>query len=266
MNYKAVVCDLDGTLFNSHHTLSPYTKEVIKKVADKGIKVFIATGRHYEDAKVVKEQLGINTYLITSNGTEVHNDKGEIIINHSIDKDLANKVIDLKVDPKIKRNLYTTDVWCLEEEIERLKGLVESSPFPYKLDSLENYRDDDILKFFYLCDDTEALLELEEELYAKFPKKFNIAHSLPTCLEVMARGVSKGVAIEEVFRLEGLKTEEALAFGDGLNDVEMLKTVGKGLIMGNCNYRLTEALPNHEVIKTNDEDGVAKYLEETFLK
>ena len=81
----------------------------------------------------------------------------------------------------------------------------------------------------------------------------------------MHRGVSKGMAIKEILSREGISLEESIAFGDGLNDLDMLSTVGKGLLMGNCNYKLTDALPDHEVIGTNDEDGVARYLAEIFL-
>ncbi len=62
-----------------------------------------------------------------------------------------------------------------------------------------------------------------------------------------------------------MNPKEAVAFGDGFNDREMLEVVGKGFIMGNAHDKLRQALPNHKVIQTNDEDGVANTLKELFL-
>ena len=63
----------------------------------------------------------------------------------------------------------------------------------------------------------------------------------------------------------GFTLDQAVAFGDGFNDVQMLSASGKGLIMGNAPASLKETLPNLEVIKTNAEDGVADYLASKIL-
>jgi hydroxymethylpyrimidine pyrophosphatase-like HAD family hydrolase len=55
-----------------------------------------------------------------------------------------------------------------------------------------------------------------------------------------------------------------VAFGDGMNDFEMLSMVGRGVVMGNAHDRLKLALPEHEQTLTSDEDGVAVYLEKLF--
>jgi hydroxymethylpyrimidine pyrophosphatase-like HAD family hydrolase len=57
---------------------------------------------------------------------------------------------------------------------------------------------------------------------------------------------------------------EAIAFGDGMNDFEMLTMVGRGIVMGNAHDRLKMALPEYEQTLTSDEDGVAVYLEKLF--
>ena len=64
---------------------------------------------------------------------------------------------------------------------------------------------------------------------------------------------------------EKIKMSEVVAFGDGFNDYEMLQEVGKGYVMGNAFYRLSEALPDNEVIGTCDVDAEAKKLVELFL-
>ncbi|MGL6113765.1 Cof-type HAD-IIB family hydrolase [Cetobacterium sp. SF1] len=265
MGYKAVICDLDGTLLNSDHMISEYTKEVIGKIKDKGIKVFIATGRHYEDAKFFKDQLGLNSYMITSNGAMVHDEDSNILISRCIPKKIAEEIIDTNIDNEIHKNIYLKDSWCAEKILDEAQEFHKESGFTHIIRPFSEIKNEDIMKFFYICENEEKIRELEEEFITKFKGKLNVTLSLGTCLEIMNRGVSKATAIEEVLGKLGIKMEEAMAFGDGLNDYEMLKGVGKGLIMGNGNYRLVEALPENEVIDTNDENGVANYLAKKFL-
>lgn len=265
MGYKAVICDLDGTLLNSEHTISDFTREVIRKVKEKGIKICIATGRHYEDAKFFKNMLGLDSYMITSNGAVVHDEKGNVIINHCIPKEIANEIIDIDMDKDIHKNIYLKDSWCAEVVLPEAQEFHRESGFMHVIKPFEQLKNEEINKFFYINEDENKIRDLEEYFVSNFKGKLNVTLSLPTCLEIMDRGVSKASAIKEVLEKLDIKTEEAMAFGDGLNDYEMLKVVGKGLIMGNCNYRLREALPDNEVIDTNDENGVANFLTKTFL-
>lgn len=91
------------------------------------------------------------------------------------------------------------------------------------------------------------------------------AFSLPFCLEFMDKSVDKSVAILKILELEKYTFEQSLSFGDGFNDEKMLLATKKGLIMGNAVESLKNKWPHLEVIFSNDEDGVAKYLTETLL-
>lgn len=95
-------------------------------------------------------------------------------------------------------------------------------------------------------------------------KELNIVTSQPTCLEVMDKSVNKGEALKTLLEYEKIDTEEVIAFGDALNDKEMLELVGKGIIMGNGDKKLQELLPKCEVIGTSDDDSEAKYLQVFF--
>jgi hydroxymethylpyrimidine pyrophosphatase-like HAD family hydrolase len=94
----------------------------------------------------------------------------------------------------------------------------------------------------------------------------NVSFSTLTCLEVMAGGVSKGHALEAVSKAMGYGLKDCIAFGDGMNDAEMLSMAGKGCIMGNAHQRLKDLLPELEVIRTNGDNAVPHYLRKLFLK
>ncbi|RKD27933.1 hypothetical protein SAMN02745883_00326 [Caminicella sporogenes DSM 14501] len=265
MEYKAVITDLDGTLLNSDHKVSDYTKEVIKKVIKKGVKFFIATGRHHQDVSHIRNQLGLNTTFITSNGCRVHDSNEEILLAHDIDESIVRKLLNLEVDKDIHVNIYQNDKWYVSRENDWVKQFHAESQFFYDIVDFNKLEDYKAAKVFYICNDHEKLVLLKEKIEKLFPNKLNVVFSLPSCLEVMPYGVSKGFAIKKVLEKYGIHPKEAIAFGDGLNDYEMLKLVGRGFIMGNAHDKLKEVLPNFEVVETNDENGVANTLKRIFL-
>lgn len=266
MKFKAIVCDLDGTLLNQEHTISKNTIETIKKITDQGVKFFIATGRHHLDALKFKNMLGLDSYLISSNGARIHDEYNNIIFRDDIPKELANQIFNTNIPSEIHKNIYLEDYWCLETPLIEANEYHKESGFTYTVTNFSKLHDKDIIKFFYIHEDENKIKELENELIQKFGMRTNITLSLPICLEIMNKGVSKGHAITDVLMPRfNLKKEEIIAFGDGLNDFEMLNCVGEGILMGNCNPRLKALLPNNKVIKKNSEDGVAEYLKEIFL-
>ncbi|MCT4618432.1 MAG: Cof-type HAD-IIB family hydrolase [Marinisporobacter sp.] len=264
MEYKAVISDLDGTLLNKDHQISDYTKETIQKVVEKGIKFFIATGRHHMDASYIKKELELDTTLISANGSRVHQAEEEIFAC-DLEEEIVEKILRMDVEEDIYKNIYQGNKWLAEREMEWVKEFNNDSGFFYELADFKGLKEYHAAKIFFICEEHERLVPVKEKIEEKFKGELNIAFSLPQCLEIMAKGVSKGDALKKVLKKYDIYPEEVVAFGDGFNDLEMLTVAGKGLVMGNAHDKLKEALPDHEIIKTNDEDGVAKCLEKIFL-
>lgn len=267
LKYKAVISDLDGTLLNSEHKISEYTKEVIKKIIDQKVKFIIATGRHHIDALCFKNQLGADSYLVSANGSKVHDNENREIIVHNIPKELTAKLIDIKVSDDIIRGVYVGDNWYTEKHVAEFDEYHTESGFKPQIINFEELRNRDISKIFYISEDTALLEELEKRLKEnkEFSEKLDITASLDKCLEIMIKEATKGNAVKEILEKEGILPEEAIAFGDGLNDKEMLQLVGKGIVMGNASEKLKAILPEHEVIGTSSEDAEAHYLEKIYL-
>lgn len=265
MAIKAVICDLDGTLLNTHHLISDYTKEVIKKVVAKGIKVYIATGRHHIDARKFMEVLGIKSFLISSNGAKVHNTLNEEVFSIDIPSDLTTAIVNLSIDEDIHKNIFTTDGWFVEKPLDDIEQICKETGFGHKVvPSFKEFENRDIIKMFFSSDNLEKMTLLYNEISSTLGEKITV--TLPSkYMEIMANGVSKGEAIKKMLELEGITLEEAIAFGDGTNDIEMLSVVGKGYIMGNADAHLKRLVPQGELIETNDNEGVAKKLAELFL-
>ncbi|MCK5782310.1 MAG: HAD family hydrolase [Flavobacteriales bacterium] len=265
MQYKVVVCDLDGTLLDSNHSLSDETRFEIKRISDLGVKVILATGRHYVDVKGVAEQLGLDTCVIGSNGTRAYANDGERLIMHNLDESVIDKMMNFDLPDDIHLNIYQGKEWLVVEDNEALLKFHSHSNFVYrKINGIEDLRKSEVNKFYLYSLNIELLQETEQKLIKELADKADVFFSYYSVIEVMPKGISKGLALKELMENRGIKPEEIIAFGDGLNDYEMLSYVGKGLVMKNSDKKLLKLLPDFEIIGSNDENGVAKYIKENI--
>jgi len=260
---KIVASDLDGTLLAPNHKLSTFTKKTLKELHEKGFTFIFATGRHHVDVAGIRETAGIPAYMITSNGARVHDQNDREMYSKNVPQDLVQTIINMiKDDSRIRVHLYRNDTWLISKEDEVLRAYHNESGFSYQLFDPNNAPTDGIAKVFFtdLNDDHEYLAAYEAKINAAFSDRVNVAFSSPMCLEVMGAGVSKGDALQAVAESLNLKLENCIAFGDGMNDVEMLSMAGKGLVMGTAHEKVIRALPEIETIGSNEDDAVAHYL------
>lgn len=264
--YKIVASDLDGTLLAPDHQINTFSKQTLNELHEKGLTFVFATGRHHVDVAGIREQVGIPAFMITSNGARVHDQNDTLLYSQDIRPDMVQSIIDIvSHDPAIHINLYRHDDWLVSHESERLKKFHKDSGFSYSLFEINGAPNDGIAKIFFVHDDHDYLSGYEAQLNAKFGEHINAAFSTPFCLEVMAAGVSKGAALQAVAESVGMQLDDCIAFGDGMNDVEMLSMAGKGLVMGSAHEKVFNALPATQVIGTNEEDAVARYLREHLI-
>ena len=267
MNKKIVVSDLDGTLLNQESEVSKFSKEVIRKFIRSGGKFYIATGRAYPDAKRITNEIGIEVPIITANGAVINNEKGEEIYRNDLSKEVSDVVLGidyLKISEDIHMNIYSANKWYVEDPLRRVNPFEEEPHYRFEVLERKEIEKISITKFFFIGHHKD-LLKLERVVLDELEDKVNIAFTHPECLEIFDIEVTKANAIKKISVLEKFDIRDVVAFGDGFNDYEMLKEVGKGYIMGNAFYRLVESLPQNEVIGTCDEDAEAKKLVELFL-
>lgn len=110
----------------------------------------------------------------------------------------------------------------------------------------------------------DSLLKLKDKLDKELKHDLNIVFVGKHCLEIFNKEANKAKATKFVLERDGLTLDDAISFGDSLNDYEMLKSVKKGFVMGNAIYLLKEKAQELEVIDTNDNDGEAKKILELF--
>lgn len=264
--FHIVASDLDGTLLSPDHRITVYTKKTLQLLTARGINFVFATGRHHIDVSQIRDNLAIDAYMITSNGARIHNPIGEMILSHNLDEDIALELFSIVHDDnQILTNIFRNEEWFMNRNRSDQNEFFRESKFTYKTYQQGTLPADGICKVYFTSDNSTRLMTLENQLNARWGDRINVSFSMPFCLEVMAGGVSKGHALSQVAKLLGYRLQDCIAFGDGMNDKEMLMVAGKGCIMENGQTCLKLLLPELEVISSNTDEGVPKYLRKMYF-
>ncbi|WP_019616801.1 Cof-type HAD-IIB family hydrolase [Psychromonas ossibalaenae] len=257
--YKVAISDLDGTLLGPDHKISAESKDSIHNWLQDDRKFVIATGRHYIEAKSFQDRLGESIYLISSNGARVHNKNGEVISKQNLPTDIAEAICNSDFDSEVQINLFTDQHWYANFALKELEDVALEGGFGCHITDLKTLDKSNTIKVFFWAE-REKLNAIYDELSIKFAGRVNLTFSLDKCLEVMEANTSKGAAVNIVLKEKNLTTDQAIAFGDAMNDMEMLKVVSKPILMANAQKDLINALPEAEMTKSSKEHGVSAKL------
>ncbi|QEL54179.1 Cof-type HAD-IIB family hydrolase [Chromobacterium paludis] len=263
MPYRLIATDLDGTLLDQHHAVTPLTAQTLQALQARGVALALATGRHYRDVREVREALAVPAYLISSNGARVHGLDDELIFGLDIEAELVREISRPAFSDGVAMHYFLDDGWLANGRSPLLDALIPGDTPPYAVMDLRGHDGEGVYKVLYVAPH-EHLLQLEAELRARFGDRLYITFSLDFCLEVMAAGVSKGGALKLVLARLGLEAGACIAFGDGQNDIELLQAAGHPRLMGNAHARLRQALPDAPRIYHHADSGMARHLREAF--
>lgn len=114
--------------------MSPYAKETLKLLTARGVNFVFATGRHHVDVGQIRDNLGIKTYMITSNGARVHDSAGNLVFTHNPDRDIASDLFGVvNANPDIVTNVYRDDEWFMNRHRPDEMRFFKEAVFNYSL-------------------------------------------------------------------------------------------------------------------------------------
>ena len=260
-NIKAIFMDLDGTVLTSEHKVSENLIKKLRELEAKGVKIFIATGRTFISSKPFVEMLGIKNPVINYNGGRVTNPlNNEVIFEKPVEAQDVKELIKVSREKGIHLNLYMDDKLYIENETDEGKKYSESVEIPYYVKNFDEFIGKTSTKALFIAENS-ILLELKKELEEKLPH-INFVFSKPHYLECLNKEVNKGLAIKELLKKYDISPEETMAFGDQWNDLEMLKFVKYGYLMGNATEELKQEFSKDKITLSNDEDGIYEVIKE----
>ncbi len=264
---RLIAVDLDGTLLNSAHELTPRTETALRAAMARGVQVVLATGKTRPSALHIIAQLGLTTPGIFSQGLAVYNSDGTLRHQTALDPAIARRVITFAEDRGFTAVAYAGERLLVRVRTGRTAMLTEyGEPEAEPVGPLQNILDTTAVNKLVLIDvdDVRRVRALRWQLSMQLDGTARLVQAnVPQMVEVLPPGASKGTALKTLLREFNLDARHVLALGDGENDIEMVRLAGIGVAMGNADPHLT-AVADH-VVATNDNDGVAEAVERFVL-
>lgn len=261
MAIKLIAIDMDGTLLNPQHVVTPGVKQAIQAARDKGIAIVLATGRPFIGVQRYLMELDLQQegqYCITNNGALVQKaESGDCVAEVTLNFDdylyvekLARE-LGVHFQALTKSQLFTPNKDISEYTVH--ESFLTGIPLHYRaVDEMDR-----TLTFpkVMMIDPPEKL----DEAIARIPQeaydRYTIMKSSPYYLEILSKTVNKGAGVKALADRLGLAREDVMAIGDQENDLAMLEFAGTGVAMEN-GIDAVKAVAQF-VTKANSEDGVA---------
>lgn len=270
--YEIVFVDIDDTLNPSNGSTSEYTKEVMKRLKEKGIKVVVNTGRSAKYAIEKSLEAGLSEYIISSNGAEVY--------NYHERKEIFSKPIDKEDIKNIYEYCITHNMTIILNSVE--KRFINIKDYKYNnepavyFDNIDEILDNNrINQLVVLSSNYDRMLVLPNLFKEKFPK-LKVVQSSSGLIEekreknkeyyhdLVLENTAKSTGIVELLDYLGIDSENAIAIGNGYDDICMCDVVGTSIAVDNANHVLKESATY--ITDSVENDGAAKILERLCLK
>lgn len=265
---KILAVDLDGTLTNSRKEITPRTREALRKMQEAGHILALATGRPLPGVMPVVRTLDMEKsggYAIACNGGVLIDCKtGEHIYEKTLPRELVAEIFAFAEELGIGIYTYAE------------QGIVAGSRHD---DHMEYAAAINHLKIFHPEHPMELVtgpvtkcmatvpehrgLEIAEKLLERFGDRVTVLRSELFFVEMVPADTDKAKGIASLLERLGVAREDVIACGDGLNDIAMLKYAGLGVAMANAQESVKAVAD--VVALSNDEDGVARVIEEYML-
>ncbi|MDF2722327.1 MAG: Cof-like hydrolase [Paenibacillus sp.] len=252
MAYKVVFFDIDGTLINEHKRLPQQAIDAVRELQQKGVETVIATGRTSYLFREFAEKLGIDSYVSINGSYVVH--KGSPIF----DRPIPRQAIEAFVEHARRHNHPLvfqghSDYYANVEN----HPLIQESITSLRIDDLPKYdpdfwRNEPVYQILLHCQ------AKDEHLYQGIIPDLRLIRWHEQAMDVLPTERSKAQGIRALLQHLQVQPSEVVAFGDGLNDKEMLAMAGLGIAMGNAHDELK---PFADYITSHvDEDGIGHGL------
>ena len=262
MDYKLIVFDIDGTLVNSNHELTEYTRDVLLKLKENGILIGLASGRSIDQLTRLAESWDVPfDVFIGINGARLYDGiNDECYSFFELKKEWVREIIEFMAPFNLNCHAYheTYTIYLKNDERTEL-ARKKSARKIIVANSIEDMCVENVPKIMFR---TGIDNSREIELYAMkhCRDEYKVVRTQNNVLEFVAKDCSKSFALQIFCENNNISMEQVVAFGDTSNDNELLKIAGLGVCLVNGSED-TKQVADAITLRTNEDDGVADYIE-----
>ena len=241
--FRLAAVDLDGTLLGPDKKVGPENAVAVHRLRDNGVTVIIASGRRHQNSVRFQRDLGLGGPIIACQGGLIRDgESGNVVEAHFLPQGVTRQIINDAEKDDIQVIYYHLDHLYVPERHNRWLDLYESrvGERAEVLPSLEQLDGRRALKIIWYADPA-VVARLRPAVSERYSEKVDVLSTERENLEFMPRGINKATALAKVAADYGVPQAEVLAFGDGENDVAMLKWAGVGVAMGHGNQAAISA-------------------------
>lgn len=232
MAVKLIASDMDGTLLDENGQVPPETFDLILALRERGVRFVASSGRRYDRLcdffSPVKDRMD----FVASNGAQVFADGVQIdreVYSHLAIRRLAKTVA---MFPNMHLALFDrTKSYLLDDEDKFVREVDKDLPNVERIYELPSPQVS-IIKASIFCDDGNVM-DNAYVLQRELGGLFTFAPSGSSYIDAMQPGISKASGIAQVMEYHGIDASEVMAFGDAMNDYEIIRFVGTGYAMAN---------------------------------
>lgn len=253
---KLIASDMDGTLLDEHGCVPDGTYELVLGLRDAGVRFVAASGRRFDTLREHFEPIADCMDFVAANGAQVVAEGVLVdreVYSHAAVRRLA-RVVDL-FDTLHLALFDRTHSFLLDDEARFEREIDKNLPNPVRVHEVPS-PEINILKASVYCD--EGVMDMAYALTRELDDDFVFAPSGNKWIDVMQRGVNKATGIEQVMAAHDIQPSELMAFGDSMNDYEILRMAGTSIAMGNARSAIKQIAT--KTIGTNAEHGVQTEL------
>jgi Cof subfamily protein (haloacid dehalogenase superfamily) len=264
-NIKLIVSDVDGTLTDNNNEVGNETKELVKKLKDKGILFTFATQRIHSSVVNFAEELEIVIPIITVNGALIKDLKGNVVSSSLIKPKQVKKAINFSEKYFVRIALCYGDEIVYTESNSVLRDFMYRLGTDYRL--VKSYDDylDNVLEIIMLGNEKQTIKHIQQKMnfpakifhtakYFRSSSKHGVYH-----LEVRKSGTNKKTGMQKLTKHLGFKKKQVAVLGDWFNDRDLFEYGGFNVALQNAVAEL-KLKADYVTERTNEEDGVAEFL------
>jgi len=274
--YRIIALDIDGTILDPFGKLPPAVREAVAAAKRRGLWVILCTGRRFRTALPWAKELELEGAIVVNNGTLVKNiESGDTLRHNYLPISEYASVISFvrrRGSPLVYVDTYHEHFDLITERCSQTHAfqreyLDDNTPFFRIVDDLHDQPRSDVIMVSTMADEA-TLMAMRDDAHAEFGDRIR-THTLINknyrglILELMSPKSGKWSALEAIAAEANVAPEEIIAIGDDTNDIEMIRSAGLGIAMGNSAPAVKEAADR--VVRSNAEGGVVEAIESVLL-